>query len=55
MREKNIHSILRTEKFYLIKGKEVATSKNEVSSLNEGLRRVGEAEQSLDAVRPAAE
>lgn len=49
--EKNIDSILRTEKFYLTIGKEVATSKNEISSLNEGLRRVGEAEQSLDAVR----
>lgn len=31
--EKNIDSILRTEKFYLIKGKEIATSKNEISSL----------------------
>lgn len=49
--EKNIDSILRTEKFYIIKGKEVATSKNEISSLNEGMRRVGEAEQSLTAVR----
>lgn len=49
--EKNIDSILRTEKFYLLKGKEIITSASEISSLNEGLRRIGEAEQSLTAVR----
>lgn len=49
--EKNIDSILRTEKFYLYKGTEIATSKGETSSLSEGLRRVEEAEKSLSAVR----
>lgn len=49
--EKNVDSILRTEKFYLYKGTELATSRSEKSSLNEGLRRIEEAEKSLLAVR----
>lgn len=49
--EQNIDSILRTEKFYLYKGTEVAISKAEKSSLSEGIRRVEEAEKSLSAFR----
>lgn len=49
--EKNIDSILRTEKFYLFQAQLSANSNAEKSSLNEGIRRVEEAEKSLLAVR----
>lgn len=49
--EKNINDIVTVEKLYLIHAQKSANSKGERSSLNEGLRRIGEAEQSLLAVQ----
>lgn len=49
--EKNINDIVTVEKLYLMHAQKSANSKGERSSLNEGLRRIGEAEQSLAAVQ----